>query len=224
MTYLQMRSRGKGSKVVADGGEKNGVWRRKGEKDGVAATMICWRRGRMNQCSGGEGCFVGCSGGEGEWGRRMLCGVQWGRRGEGSFVGVGSVVRGVRGAGVFGGCSKLSKVIHTWFKSFKAFLVLCTFQVQFLHRHLSLLVVLASAPPFFTSWQRCSPPPPFFASRLPGAAAVTPRRQIILAAATSTFQDFCVADPQKVLVNGLACKDPKLVEANDIFFSSLHIA
>ncbi|QCD83267.1 RmlC-like jelly roll fold [Vigna unguiculata] len=44
---------------------------------------------------------------------------------------------------------------------------------------------------------------------------------VILAAATSTFQDFCVADPQeKVLVNGLACKDPKLVEANDIFFSA----
>ncbi|KAG2395479.1 hypothetical protein LR48_Vigan09g180100 [Vigna angularis] len=48
---------------------------------------------------------------------------------------------------------------------------------------------------------------------------------VVLAAGTSTFQDFCVADPQeKVLVNGLACKDPKLVEANDFFFSGLHIA
>jgi len=72
MTYLQkLRSRGKGSKVVADGGEKNGVWRRKGKKDGVAARMVCWRRGRMRRCSGGEGCFVGCSGGEGSFVGRL---------------------------------------------------------------------------------------------------------------------------------------------------------
>ncbi|XP_014518073.1 germin-like protein 8-11 [Vigna radiata var. radiata] len=46
---------------------------------------------------------------------------------------------------------------------------------------------------------------------------------VVLAAGTSTFQDFCVADPQEK-GNGLACKDPKLVEANDFFFSGLHIA
>ncbi|CAJ1963000.1 unnamed protein product [Sphenostylis stenocarpa] len=48
---------------------------------------------------------------------------------------------------------------------------------------------------------------------------------LVLAAATTTLQDFCVADPtEKVLVNGLVCKDPKLVEENDFFFSGLDIA
>ncbi|KAK4254756.1 hypothetical protein QN277_010090 [Acacia crassicarpa] len=38
-------------------------------------------------------------------------------------------------------------------------------------------------------------------------------------------QDFCVADPNaQVLVDGLVCKDPKLVEAQDFFFSGLDIA
>ncbi|KAI9122473.1 hypothetical protein K1719_006313 [Acacia pycnantha] len=41
----------------------------------------------------------------------------------------------------------------------------------------------------------------------------------------SVDQDFCVADPNaQVLVNGLVCKDPKLVEAQDFFFSGLDIA
>ncbi|XP_027933523.1 putative germin-like protein 2-1 [Vigna unguiculata] len=48
---------------------------------------------------------------------------------------------------------------------------------------------------------------------------------VALAADTSALQDFCVADPKgQVLVNGLACKDPKLVEENDLLFSGLHIA
>ncbi|KAJ1414381.1 RmlC-like cupin domain superfamily [Sesbania bispinosa] len=42
-------------------------------------------------------------------------------------------------------------------------------------------------------------------------------------AADSTLQDFCVANPNGQ-GNGLACKDPKLVEANDFYFSGLHIA
>jgi len=33
--------------MVAHGGEKNCVWRRKGEKDGVGR-MVCGRRGRMS--------------------------------------------------------------------------------------------------------------------------------------------------------------------------------
>ncbi|XP_020418114.1 putative germin-like protein 2-1 isoform X1 [Prunus persica] len=42
----------------------------------------------------------------------------------------------------------------------------------------------------------------------------------------SSLQDFCVADAKNsgILVNGLVCKDPKLVEANDFFFSGLHLA
>uniref|UniRef100_A0A7N0T6A3 Germin-like protein n=1 Tax=Kalanchoe fedtschenkoi TaxID=63787 RepID=A0A7N0T6A3_KALFE len=42
----------------------------------------------------------------------------------------------------------------------------------------------------------------------------------------SPLQDFCVADPTnaRVLVNGLACKDPKTVQAGDFLFSGLHLA
>ncbi|KAL5797889.1 hypothetical protein ACOSQ2_002709 [Xanthoceras sorbifolium] len=41
----------------------------------------------------------------------------------------------------------------------------------------------------------------------------------------SPLQDFCVADSKpSARVNGLACKDPKMVEANDFFFSGLHMA
>ncbi|CAL9016025.1 unnamed protein product [Prunus brigantina] len=48
---------------------------------------------------------------------------------------------------------------------------------------------------------------------------------IALASDPSSLQDFCVADAKNsVLVNGLVCKDPKLVEANDFFFSGLHLA
>ncbi|KAL8251450.1 hypothetical protein R6Q59_035143 [Mikania micrantha] len=45
-----------------------------------------------------------------------------------------------------------------------------------------------------------------------------------LASDNSPLQDFCVADPNgPVLVNGFACKDAKLVQANDFFFSGLHL-
>ncbi|KAF5472136.1 hypothetical protein F2P56_008876 [Juglans regia] len=46
-----------------------------------------------------------------------------------------------------------------------------------------------------------------------------------LASDPSPLHDFCVADKtSSVQVNGLACKDPKLVQADDFFFSGLHIA
>ncbi|CAB4306993.1 unnamed protein product [Prunus armeniaca] len=42
---------------------------------------------------------------------------------------------------------------------------------------------------------------------------------IALASDPSSLQDFCVADPKTlVLVNGVVCKDSKLVDANDFFF------
>ncbi|KAM7530391.1 hypothetical protein LguiB_033801 [Lonicera macranthoides] len=45
-----------------------------------------------------------------------------------------------------------------------------------------------------------------------------------LAADQSPLQDFCVADPNNpVLVNGFACKNPMSVQANDFFFSGLHL-
>ncbi|XP_014623339.1 putative germin-like protein 2-1 isoform X1 [Glycine max] len=53
---------------------------------------------------------------------------------------------------------------------------------------------------------------------------------VALAADNSALQDFCIItfvsidQIMAVLVNGFACKDPKLVEANDFFFSGLHIA
>ncbi|CAA2980150.1 putative germin-like protein 2-1 [Olea europaea var. sylvestris] len=48
---------------------------------------------------------------------------------------------------------------------------------------------------------------------------------VALASDPSSLQDFCVADPKSlVLVNGRACKDPKLAQANDFFFSGLHLA
>ncbi|ONI11239.1 hypothetical protein PRUPE_4G094900 [Prunus persica] len=48
---------------------------------------------------------------------------------------------------------------------------------------------------------------------------------IALASDPSSLQDFCVADPKtSVLVNGVVCKDSKLVDVNDFFFSGLHLA
>ncbi|XP_008225640.1 PREDICTED: putative germin-like protein 2-1 isoform X1 [Prunus mume] len=49
---------------------------------------------------------------------------------------------------------------------------------------------------------------------------------IALASDPSSLQDFCVADPKTldILVNGVVCKDSKLVDANDFFFSGLHLA
>ncbi|KAK9048433.1 hypothetical protein SSX86_032605 [Deinandra increscens subsp. villosa] len=47
---------------------------------------------------------------------------------------------------------------------------------------------------------------------------------IAFASDPSPLQDFCVADPKSpVLVNGLVCKDPKLVQANDFLFRGLNI-
>ncbi|KAL2252084.1 putative germin-like protein 2-1 [Sesamum indicum] len=47
---------------------------------------------------------------------------------------------------------------------------------------------------------------------------------IALASDPSPLQDFCVADPNgPVQVNGFACKDPKLAQATDFFFSGLHL-
>ncbi|MFS7970176.1 hypothetical protein Hanom_Chr09g00817941 [Helianthus anomalus] len=46
-----------------------------------------------------------------------------------------------------------------------------------------------------------------------------------LASDNSPLQDFCVADLNgPVLVNGFACKDPKLVNADDFLFRGLHLA
>nr|XP_011462002.1 PREDICTED: putative germin-like protein 2-1 [Fragaria vesca subsp. vesca] len=48
---------------------------------------------------------------------------------------------------------------------------------------------------------------------------------VATASDNSPLQDFCVADPESgVLMNGLACKDPKAVEANDFSFGGLHLA
>ncbi|PNT13789.1 hypothetical protein POPTR_011G163800v4 [Populus trichocarpa] len=47
----------------------------------------------------------------------------------------------------------------------------------------------------------------------------------VLASDPSSLQDFCVADENSnVIVNGLACKDPKEVQADDFSFSGLHLA
>ncbi|KAF5472133.1 hypothetical protein F2P56_008873 [Juglans regia] len=46
-----------------------------------------------------------------------------------------------------------------------------------------------------------------------------------LASDNTPLQDFCVADTKsQVVVNGLACKDPKTVQANDFSSSGLQIA
>ncbi|PWA45917.1 germin-like protein 2-1 [Artemisia annua] len=45
---------------------------------------------------------------------------------------------------------------------------------------------------------------------------------IVMAFDPSPLQDFCVADRNsKVLVNGFACKDPKMVNADDFLFKGL---
>ncbi|XP_073154343.1 putative germin-like protein 2-1 [Henckelia pumila] len=47
---------------------------------------------------------------------------------------------------------------------------------------------------------------------------------IAFASDPSPLQDFCVADPSSpALVNGFVCKDSKMVEASDFFFSGLHL-
>ncbi|KAF5207632.1 Germin-like protein subfamily 1 member [Thalictrum thalictroides] len=45
-----------------------------------------------------------------------------------------------------------------------------------------------------------------------------------LAFEPSPLQDFCIADANNsAKVNGVVCKDSKMVEANDFFFSGLHL-
>ncbi|KAF5180963.1 Germin-like protein [Thalictrum thalictroides] len=40
----------------------------------------------------------------------------------------------------------------------------------------------------------------------------------------SPLQDFCIADTtSSARVNGLVCKDPKMAQANDFFFTGLHL-
>ncbi|KAL8480189.1 hypothetical protein ACS0TY_026927 [Phlomoides rotata] len=47
---------------------------------------------------------------------------------------------------------------------------------------------------------------------------------LALASDSSPLQDFCVANPNgPVLVNGIACKDPKLAQATDFSFTGLHM-
>ncbi|KAK9074148.1 hypothetical protein SSX86_006745 [Deinandra increscens subsp. villosa] len=47
---------------------------------------------------------------------------------------------------------------------------------------------------------------------------------IAFASDPSPLQDFCVADPKSlILVNGLVCKDPKLVQADDFLFRGLNL-
>ncbi|KAJ9538617.1 hypothetical protein OSB04_031350 [Centaurea solstitialis] len=47
---------------------------------------------------------------------------------------------------------------------------------------------------------------------------------VALAADHSPLQDFCVADlTGQVMVNGFACKNPSMVQANDFYYSGLHM-
>ncbi|RZC59474.1 hypothetical protein C5167_006780 [Papaver somniferum] len=47
---------------------------------------------------------------------------------------------------------------------------------------------------------------------------------IALAFEPSPLQDFCIADKSSsAVVNGMVCKDPKLAEAGDFFFTGLHV-
>ncbi|CAI0545614.1 unnamed protein product [Linum tenue] len=50
-------------------------------------------------------------------------------------------------------------------------------------------------------------------------------QQLASAADPSLLQDFCVADStSSVLLNGMACKNPSTVTANDFYFRGLHVA
>ncbi|KAL5578266.1 hypothetical protein UlMin_019965 [Ulmus minor] len=63
------------------------------------------------------------------------------------------------------------------------------------------------------------------ASRVLMLACLAMSCSVILASDPSSLQDFCVADSNSpVLVNGLVCKDPKLAQPHDFFFSGLHLA
>ncbi|CAI0545755.1 unnamed protein product [Linum tenue] len=49
--------------------------------------------------------------------------------------------------------------------------------------------------------------------------------QLALASDPGHLQDFCVADAtSSVLLNGVACKNPSTVTANDFYFRGLHVA
>ncbi|KAJ9551791.1 hypothetical protein OSB04_015836 [Centaurea solstitialis] len=62
------------------------------------------------------------------------------------------------------------------------------------------------------------------ASRLLLIAFFVASCSLALASDPSPLQDFCVADPNSaVLVNGVACKDPNLVQANDFLFRGLQV-
>ncbi|KAH7838881.1 hypothetical protein Vadar_032223 [Vaccinium darrowii] len=57
-----------------------------------------------------------------------------------------------------------------------------------------------------------------------GLLAITCFITLASAQSLTPLQDFCVADLNSpVTVNGFICKDPKLVDANDFFFSGLNI-
>jgi quercetin dioxygenase-like cupin family protein len=53
-----------------------------------------------------------------------------------------------------------------------------------------------------------------------GLLAIT--YSIAVASDPSALQDFCVAEPS-IQLNGVACKDPKMVQTNDFFSSGLNI-
>ncbi|XP_076960106.1 putative germin-like protein 2-1 [Bidens hawaiensis] len=61
-------------------------------------------------------------------------------------------------------------------------------------------------------------------SRLLVSALLLVACSLALASDPSPLQDFCVADPDsKVLVNGVVCKDPERVQADDFLFKGLHL-
>ncbi|KAK1369213.1 hypothetical protein POM88_035305 [Heracleum sosnowskyi] len=63
------------------------------------------------------------------------------------------------------------------------------------------------------------------ASLLILVALITLSSSLAMAVDHSPLQDFCVAESSsQVLLNGLACKNPIMVQASDFSFSGLHIA
>ncbi|XP_076917414.1 putative germin-like protein 2-1 [Bidens hawaiensis] len=61
-------------------------------------------------------------------------------------------------------------------------------------------------------------------SRLLVSALLLVACSLALASDPSPLQDFCVADPDsKVFVNGVVCKDPERVQADDFLFRGLHL-
>ncbi|CAI0422992.1 unnamed protein product [Linum tenue] len=57
-----------------------------------------------------------------------------------------------------------------------------------------------------------------------GFVALAVCASLSLAAEPASLQDFCVADASgNTLMNGMACKNPAMVQASDFAFSGLHI-